>query len=337
VHSQRETFERVLRASAAQVPGLVLRTAHVDRIEVVAGRASGLRIGSGVVGADLVVDATGRSGRTSDALTERVGIGGPCGIAYVDRVYRLRPGEGPGPMGNAIIYGAFHDGYEVLAAPHEHGLFSVVILRRHDDHALAALRVPALFDRAVAAIPSLAAWAAPDRADPVTDPLPGANLVNRYRSQGDLPGVAFVGDSVCTTTPNFGRGVTTSFLQVAALLRQLDEHGADLDAALAAYAGWCEESMRPWVEDHIAMDGGLARRWGGEPLDLDQPVPTDLVVAAAEQDPGIGELIAPFLSMQAGPASLGPARERARAVYAGGWRPAYPPGPTRDELAALLG
>ena len=85
------------------------------------------------------------------------------------------------------------------------------------------------------------------------------------------------------------------------------------------------------------MDGDLARRWSGEDVDLTRPLPTDLVLAAAAQDPAIAELAMPFLGMRAGPAALESARERARAVYATGWRPAYPDGPTRDELVALLG
>ena len=43
-----------------------------------------------------------------------------------------------------------------------------------------------------------------------------------------------------------------------------------------------------------------------------------------------------YLSMAALPASLGPAEHIAREVYAGGWRPAYHPGPSRDELAAIV-
>jgi hypothetical protein len=40
--------------------------------------------------------------------------------------------------------------------------------------------------------------------------------------------------------------------------------------------------------------------------------------------------------MRALPASLDAARDRARAIYATGWRPAVPEGPTRDELADLV-
>ena len=341
VRSQRATFERVVRAAAEGTAGLTLVRGHVDGVVVSDGRAAGLRVGSTTVAADLVVDASGRSGRATDDLGERAGIGGPCGIAYVDRLYRLLPGQDAGPLVTPIVYGAYHDGYEVLVAPHEHGTFSVVLLRRTDDKDLARLRDTRLFDLAVAAIPALAAWAAPERAEPLTPVLAGGNLLNRYRAQtGEdgapvLPGLVFVGDAVCTTTPNYARGLTTSYLQVAALLHLLDT--LPVDEAQAAYAEWCEAEMRPWVEDHIAMDDDLARRWSGQDVDLDRPLPTDLVVAAAERDPSIAELAQPYLGMRAGPTALERARERARAVYATGWRPTYPDGPTRDELVALLG
>ena len=46
--------------------------------------------------------------------------------------------------------------------------------------------------------------------------------------------------------------------------------------------------MRPWVEDHMAMDDALARRWLGEDLDLSIPLPSDRILAAAQIDPNIG-------------------------------------------------
>ena len=44
----------------------------------------------------------------------------------------------------------------------------------------------------------------------------------------------------------------------------------------------------------------------------------------------------PYASMAAGPGSLGPARQRAKAVYDSGWQPTPPAGPNRDELVAQL-
>ena len=76
------------------------------------------------------------------------------------------------------------------------------------------------------------------------------------------------GDSVCTTTPNFGRGIATSLLQAREVLRLLDEHGTDVDTVAESFDSWAGTHMRPWVEDHLLMDDSLARRWAGEDVDL---------------------------------------------------------------------
>jgi hypothetical protein len=46
--------------------------------------------------------------------------------------------------------------------------------------------------------------------------------------------------------------------------------------------------------------------------------------------------VEPFVVMDALPASLAPARARAREIYARGWRPAVPDGPTRAELSEVV-
>lgn len=346
VRSKRETFERAVRDAAQTQAGLTIRLGHVDEVVVTDGRAAGLLVDGVAVEADLVVDASGRSGRVTDRLGEREGLGGSCGVAYVDRVYRLRPGAELGPLTSPVAYAGTHHGFLVLIFPHERGHFSVIVIRGSKDKDLARLRDVQVFDRACAVVPSLAGWTDRDRAEPVTSVLPGGNLLNVYRShrrpdgQLLLPGLVFAGDSVCTTTPIFGRGVATSLMQVVELLRLLDEHGdtrSGLDAAASAYADWCDAAMRPWVVDHIEIDEGLAHRWSGHDIDLEARIPSDLVLAAATQDPVIAEAVPPFASMTSGPGALDPVRERARAVYAGGWRPPYDDGPNRDELVALLG
>ena len=50
------------------------------------------------VPAELVLDASGRASAVTKELGERDGFGGECGIAYVDRLYRLRPGAQGGPL-----------------------------------------------------------------------------------------------------------------------------------------------------------------------------------------------------------------------------------------------
>ena len=181
--------------------------------------------------------------------------------------------------------------------------------------------------------------------------LPGGTLKNAYRNQRGpdgrlaLPGLLFVGDAVCTTTPNFGRGIATTMLQVDELIRlletTLDVAGTPALTQLTdvgeAFDAWTEAQMRPWVEDHAVMDESLRRRWAGAEIDLSGPrLPSDLVMAAAKVDERIGPAIGPYLSMEALPAVLDPVEPFARAVYATGWRPRLADGPSRRELVEIV-
>jgi 2-polyprenyl-6-methoxyphenol hydroxylase-like FAD-dependent oxidoreductase len=340
--SRREEFERALHAVASAVEGLTIHRGHVESVLVERGRAAGLLVDRARLEADLVVDASGRAGRATRHLGERATVGGPCGQAYVDRVYRSRPGSAPGPMTNPVVWQSEHDGYLSLVFPHDQGYFSALIVRRAEDHALRGLRDNAAFDAAAAAIPGLAEWTDPERAKPVTDVLAGGALLNVYAGQrrpdGELvlPGLLFVGDSVATTTPVFGRGLTTTLWQVEALLRMLDHDPHDVEAVGQALDDFGGDEIRPWVEDHIQLDAAHVDRWNGQDVDLDAALPSDLILAAAEVRPEIMASAAGYLSMHALPATLRRAEPLAREVYADGWRPSYAPGPTRDELVEIV-
>jgi flavin-dependent dehydrogenase len=341
VRCRRLTFERVLRSAAERQAGLTLRTGHADDVCVDRGRAAGVRVGGAVLEADLVVDATGRAGRLGRNRRAPARTG-DCGIAYVSRQHRLRPGAEPGPMNSPLGLVEIHHGYMVVVFLHDHGIFSTLVVRSSTDHALAALRFPEAFDAATHAVPALATWTDPARSHPYTPVLPGGRLHNSYQGQLDergdvaLPALLFVGDAVCTTNPAVGRGVTTSLLQARELLRLLDDHPGDLTNLTLAFDRWCTENIEPWFHDHVYWDAELARRWAGGDIDLARPLPSDLVIAATEADPALLAVVGPYLGMRALPASLDAAQDRAREIYAGGWRPPVPEGPTRDELAHLV-
>jgi hypothetical protein len=173
--------------------------------------------------------------------------------------------------------------------------------------------------------------------------LPGGRVFNRYQGQLDaggrvaLPGLFFLGDAVLTTNPRAGRGIATGFLQARRLLGLLAEHGTDHGSASLELDSWGTANLRPWYDDHVDLDTQLARRWAGEDVDLARPrLPSDLIVAAADVDPELRPAVGPYLAMQALPASLNAIEPRARVMYAAGWRPAAPPGPTRHELAEIV-
>jgi 2-polyprenyl-6-methoxyphenol hydroxylase-like FAD-dependent oxidoreductase len=339
--SRRDTFERALRTTADTVPALTIRQGHVDGVLSAAGRVTGIVVDGSPVEADLVVDASGRAGRSVDALRAPASVGGPCGMAYVDRQYRLRDGAEPGPLTNPLAWQGDFDGYQVLVFLHEHGHFSVALVRPTADAALKDLRHRPAFDAACRAIPGLAAWTDPDRAVPVTDVLPGGALYNTYRGQRGrdgrpfIPGLVSVGDAVATTTPIFGRGVAMAFDQADQLLALLDSE-PDPAAVAEPFDAWCEQTMLPWVADHVAMDADAVRRWEGGDVDPTRRLPSSLILAAAERDPGIGPATGGYVSMLRLPSCLDPDEPLARAVYEAGWRPAFTPGPTRAELREIV-
>jgi hypothetical protein len=80
----------------------------------------------------------------------------------------------------------------------------------------------------------------------------------------------------------------------------------------------------------------MVRRWSGADPDLTCRLPSDLITAAAEVDQSMMRFVGPYLTMQALPGTLDAVEPRAREIYAGGWRPPIPPGPTRDEVAGLI-
>src|SRR5215472_2706346 len=341
LHCRRVTFERVLRAAAQAEPRVRLRTGHVDEVCGARGRVTGVRVGRRQVDADLVIDAGGRAGRLTRALRGPA-EGGDCGIAYVSRQYEMRPGAAAGPVNMPFGVMVTYPGYLVAVFIHDNRIVSALIARASADRQLAALRTPAAFDAAARAIPALAAWTNPEQARPITPVLPGGRLYNSYRGQLNdagrvaVAGLIYAGDAVCTTNPAAGRGVTTSLLQARQLIALLEVHGLDFTSCSLAFDHWCAGNIKPWFDDHVYWDADLIRRWSGHDIDLTRPLPPDLIMAAAQADPEIAEVAGPYQAMLALPSSLDPVQARARDIYATGWRPPMPPGPTRDELASLV-
>ncbi|HEX2807654.1 MAG TPA: FAD-dependent oxidoreductase [Kineosporiaceae bacterium] len=338
---RRLTFEKALRSAATKQDRLTLRTAHVDGVSHHRGRAVGITVDGSQVLADLVLDASGRAGRLTDPFRGPA-EGGDCGIAYVSRQYQLIDGAQPGPLSTPIALVAGYPGYLVIVFAQDNRTFSTLIVRPGTDRELAGLRDPRAFDAAARAIPALATWTDPGRSRPITPVLPGGRLYNSYRGQLDadgrvaLSGLIFVGDAVCTTNPAAGRGVATSLMQARQLLRLLEEHRDDATSCSLAFDSWCTENIKPWFSDHVHCDAESARRWAGHDVDLSRRLPSDLIAAAAEVDPSLFQTVGPYLGMVALPSTLDAVEPRAREIYAAGWRPPVPDGPTRDELAELV-
>ncbi len=337
---RRMTFDRVLRDSAKVEPRITLVAGHVDHLLQAGGRATGVRVHGRTLAADLVIDASGRASRFTSTVRAPA-AGGDCGATYVTRQYRLHETATAPPVNSPIGLGLSLPGYWALAYLHDDRTVSITFTHDGTDKRLRRLRYDGVFESAVRAIPQLSEWIDPARSQPITPVLPGGRMYNSYRGQLDgsgkpvLPGLISVGDAVCTTTPLAGRGVTLALMQARELIRRLGENPHDIDTATMQFDDWCSDNIRPWFDDHRYTDADRVRRWSGEDVDLGRRLPSDLIVAAAEADPQLREVVDPYSRMDAPPASLAPAEPRAREIYVAGWRPPVPAGPTRAELGEL--
>jgi 2-polyprenyl-6-methoxyphenol hydroxylase-like FAD-dependent oxidoreductase len=337
---RRVLFEKVLRQTASIEPGITLVTGHVDRIVTECARAVGVEVGGRVLAAELVIDASGRASRVT-ASVRPPAIGYPCGAAYVSGQYQLRDGAEAGPQNSPLDFSLGLPGYSAIVFLHDNRTFSVVLIYDGADARLRELRHATVFEAAVNAVPDLRDWIEPARSHAITRVLPGGMLYNTCCGQLDengrpaLPGMISIGDSVCTTTPLARRGVALALMQSRGLLWTLDQHGRDYDACAVAFDHWCSDKILPWFDDHVHADAERLRRWAGQDVDPTRPLPPDLIVAAADKDPALRPLVAPYVTMDALPASLSAAEPRAREIYAGGWRPPVPAGPGLEDLAAL--
>ncbi|GAA3339209.1 hypothetical protein GCM10020358_22160 [Amorphoplanes nipponensis] len=343
MHCRRETFERVVRAAAEAQPGVTFRYGHVDGVLAAGGRATGLRVDGAELPAELVLDATGRSGQLGDD-SRAPGTGTSCGLSYVSRQYALLPGAEPGPINAPIGLTVRMPGYLYAAFVQDNRTVNVMIARRETDRELAGLREAPAFEAALRALPGLAEWTAPDRSRPITAVLPGGNLRNYYRGQLDdrgrvgLPGLLHAGDAVCVTNPTAGRGIATSLLQAQRLIALIGDAAspADLEAVTLEFDCWCAEWIKPWFDDHLVWDAEQLRQWAGEDVDLSGPLTSFHIVDATQADPTLMRVVGPYVAMEILPDALAEVEPRAREIFASGWRPPVPPGPAREELVSVV-
>jgi 2-polyprenyl-6-methoxyphenol hydroxylase-like FAD-dependent oxidoreductase len=336
---RRSTFEQAVWTAAMREPRLTLRTGHADRLLTRDGRVTGVVVDRRAVDADRVIVAAGRASRFAAKLRAPA-EGGSCGFSYVARMYRARPGFAP-PAGG-LPMGSLYRGYLAIVFPQDDRTLSVLVVRASADNALAQLRHQDRFDAVAPLIPLLRPWVDPDRFEPITGVMAGGGLTNSYCGQLDdtgrapASGLFFAGDAVCTTNPAAGRGVSLGLRQAGTLIAMLAERGQDPRETAERFDGWCTRNIRPWYDDHRYWDATLLRRFDGTDIDIEARIPSDVVCAAAEADPGIRPAVGAYLAMQALPSVLDPFQDNARAVLRAGWRPGYADGPARDELADVL-
>lgn len=254
------TYELVLRRAVLDdVRVRFVGDARVVGLEARGGRITAVRTADGTGWpADVVVDASGRRSQVAAWLAaadlpppEKV-EDAEGSVAYT-RWYRLRS-EPEAALVRADL------GYAVgVAAPADDGMFCVTFGCLTDDPVMRGLRAPSVFDAAVAAIPALAAWTAPDRASVETGVLTMAdrnNRVVRLTPTGSpaATGIVLLGDAAVCTNPGYGRGVGLALVHARALAAVLGDVGDDPAAVTGAFDQVTRAELEPWYRAAVAGD-----------------------------------------------------------------------------------
>jgi hypothetical protein len=114
-----------------------------------------------------------------------------------------------------------------------------------------------VFTAVLRTIPTYAAWL--DVLDPITPIFQMAGLHNTMRRlvvDGDpvVTGLHAIGDSVCTTNPSFGRGLSLALSGAADLLDVVERHADDCTAQARVLDGLVADHVVPFYEDQAMVD-----------------------------------------------------------------------------------
>lgn len=234
----------------------------------------------GVVEADLVVDAAGRSSVLGDWIVDGGGTTpeeetSDCGLVYYSRYYRLRsPGrpEGPWLLGPRTMSGYIEAG----TFWGDNDTFSIVQMVRPRDPDLRALRHPAAFEASLRAMPSFRPLANDEVAEPITPVLSMGQLRNTRRRfvAGERPlatGVVPVGDSLAHTNPRLAWGLSLGLHEAFLLARLLDGHAPGSESLPLEFDRATARLLDACYRAATEVDAARARYWSGAAGDLTSP------------------------------------------------------------------
>jgi 2-polyprenyl-6-methoxyphenol hydroxylase-like FAD-dependent oxidoreductase len=302
---RRPMVEAVVALAAEATPGVEVRrgTAAGGLITGTAAlpgvpHVTGVRTKAGEpIGADLVVDMTGRRSKLPDWLAG-VGARRPAerrqdsGFVYFGRHFRSADGSLPAMIGPARMdWGTI----TTLTLPMDNGTWAVVLAAGSDDKALRTLREPERWEATARAFRPVAHWLDGIPIDDGVDVMAGLN--DRHRSfvvngRPVVTGLVAIGDSWACTNPTRGRGASIGMLHALTLRNQLRVANPDYPAAFAhAFHASTVRTVEPWYRiTHASDQHRLAEIKAGIRGDVYESQDSwyqleKSLVAAAGQDP----------------------------------------------------
>ncbi len=266
IRIRRVTLEWVLRKavlahsrvefrSGSKVAGLVAQPGPIPHV-------TGVRMEDGAtISGDLVVAAAGKRCQIDRWFTD-IGAapmpeeGGESGVVYISRFYRLPKGREFNRNAPTIITHGYLRGGVFEA---DQRTFSVSVTLPKEDTELRKLLFKAgNLECALRELPQYSSIA-----DAISEPISPvsamAGVTNSWRSlivdgKPLVTGLVPVGDTLMTTNPAYGRGMSIAAWSVDILARALDEHADDPMALARAYAAEASRDIKPWYEVSRAAD-----------------------------------------------------------------------------------
>ncbi len=265
--TRRSTLDWVLGRAAHAEPGITVRSGVRVlglQAQTVTGQpphVTGVRTDQGDLAADLVVDATGRRSAIEQWLAS-IGAAAPvtfsaeCGLSYYSRHFRLRRGaELPGPATTRLVDGFAEFTIGIFGA--DNGAMQLVVAPLAGDRRFRPLKDTHVFTAVLRTVPDYAAWLdVLEPISPVFQMVAPHNSLRRLvvNNTPAVTGLHAIGDSVCTTNPTLGRGLSLAMWAASDLIDVLDEHDTDPVKQAMALDTLVEEHIAPFYRDQAATD-----------------------------------------------------------------------------------
>jgi 2-polyprenyl-6-methoxyphenol hydroxylase-like FAD-dependent oxidoreductase len=340
VHAQAAENERgVTVHRGVKVEGLVASSDNGSIPHI-----TGVRTDGGVVRADIVVDAMGRRSPAGEWI-EAVGGRAPMvtsqdsGFTYYTR-YFTGP-EQPRQIGGAV---AMLGTFLILTLPGDNDTWSVTLWAPSGDRPLKEFRNVDKFTKVVQACPFHSQWL---EGEPISDVLAMAGILDRYRRFviDETPvatGLAAVGDAWACTNPSAGRGLSVGLLHAQRLRDTLRSFDDPVTLALE-WDRVTETELAPYywnqlAADHARLEAMAALREGRAVDTRSVNLPPQYADAARAMlyDADVFRAVLETLGCLALPEEVFARPGMWDKVQATAGEPISLPGPTRNELLALL-